>query len=288
MDIKKFIKIWNSIIFFAIFTTLYYIFAFYAAVEPSEVNKIENIQLFITIIFVIDIIIRVKIYKTDYIKSYDILIDILSCLDIFGPLLKLFRLFRFVRIIRFLKLFRLFRLLKLPNIFEYSDDSTKKLFTTIGFVSLLFFLLFGISMTSLVQKEITDSQIKKYNSYLKNIISYSTEDGKINIDKFLGAVTLQKNIISFDISYNNMNIHYNFLKVKEKELDDYLKTKYFPEDILTVESNGIVLKFVIKNLMFTAKKIEYYSLFTAMLFYIFLFGAFMIYCRSKGNQNEQK
>ncbi|HPN30934.1 MAG TPA: ion transporter [bacterium] len=278
-------KVWNLIIYVALFVTLYFIFAFYSAIEPSEVNRIDNIQAIITILFIIDIIIRIKIYKFEYIKSFDMLIDILSCLDIFGPIMKTFRIFRFARIMRILKLFRIFRLLKIPQIFEYSDGATKKLFTAIGFVSLLFFLIFGILMSGMVQKEIGESQIKKYDSYLKNVVLYATENEKINMDKFLGAITLQKNIVSFDIVEDNFRVHYNFLKLKENELNEYLNSKYFPEDVIEVESNGIKLKLVIKNLMFTAKKIEYYSLFAAMIFYVFLFSAFMIYARSKGNQN---
>ncbi len=257
---------------------------FYFEIEPARINQIENLQLFITVLFIIDVFINIFLYKKEYLKSTDILIDILSCLD-FINVLKIFRLFRFSRIIKFLRFLRIMRLLKIARIFEQSSVKIQNLFNLIGICGLLFFILIGFFSANYVKDRLFKNERKSVYSFIKYSVENSLLENENNIDNFTNTLYLFKNLLSCDIALSNGNIYrFNILNKSNEEFNEFIKNKYFKEDILEIDYKNVKVKLAINTINRIVYRIEYYAIMFAILYYLVLFAIFYFVFSLKENE----
>ncbi len=69
-----------------------------------------------------------------------------------------------------------------------------------------------------------------------------------------------------------------------EEFSKYINETFLSEDLLTIDYQNIKATIVIKNLNYTARRIEYYSLMFAVFYYIALFAVFYFAYNEEGNE----
>jgi len=270
---KKFISLWDIIIICTVFISVFMIFFYYFEISPDEIARIERIHKIITILFVLDVILRAIIFKSDYLKSSDIVIDIISCIDILGPILKPLKLLRLARMIRVV---RLFRILKLMRFFEFHPQ-TVKLFNIVGFISLILFIFLGNFLTNLMKSDYVHLMRKNYEIVLQNAVdNFSVENKLTNIYGFVDDIAKLKNLLKVDIKLAKGDYTYYCIP-KEKIEKDY----NLENDTIKVTYKFASLTLVTKQADFIASKAGYYALLTGVLFYFILFIAIYFYSKDK-------
>jgi len=279
---KNWIIYWDIFIFLFIILAVGLIFYSYFQVSPIELIRLEKFQYIITIFFIIDFIVRIWFYKSVYYKSFDILIDIISCLDILGPLFKVFKAFKFVRLLRFLKFIRLMRLLKITHLFNLSAMRHNTLFNSIGFSALLIFIILGLYLSNETNSQyLKNEQFKNeilLRSAVENSIVSANNLNTLAFDKvFIELQNNIKNMLAFEIKREDGNLIFNTLNMQKDEFDKYLSENFFKDDIQDIEYKGIKIMYSVKHLNFKSRKIEYITLCSAVSFYIIMFFIFFVH-----------
>ncbi len=275
---NRFIAFWDALIAVLVFISIFLIFYFYFEISPEEIIKINKIHLIITLIFVMDVFIRIALYKFEYIKSSDIIIDILSCIDILGPVLKPLKLMRFARLIRIV---RLFRVMKLLRFFEIQPQAMK-VFNIIGFSSLILFILLGNFLSSQVKSDYLHLMKKNYEIILENAIKNNSNlNNKLeDINGFVDNISKMKNVLSIEIRLAKGNFIYDCVPKEfvEKNYND-------SEDSMKIVYNYITLNVATKHIAYISSKTGYYTLLTGVCFYFLLFLIFyFVYNKKEANE----
>lgn len=145
-------KIFEAVILFLIFACIMiYCLQSFFPIAASYQELLENIQISITIIFLMEFILRmlVKPFYTDW------WIDLLAVSDIITPAVKAFKM---LRALRFVRLVRTIRIIKF---FRQKDYSPKvRIYNYIASFILLIIMLFQIVLFRMVNAELSQEQLK--------------------------------------------------------------------------------------------------------------------------------
>ncbi|HON56793.1 MAG TPA: ion transporter [bacterium] len=277
---KILFSIWNFIISIVVILAVILMLRYYFEVTPAKIQMLEKYQLFITILFIFDVIIRLSVLKIEYLKSSDFVIDIISCIDIISAL-KIFRIFRFARILRFL---RIVRILKFSRIFEQATPKIRNTFNFTGLAGLIVIISLGLYTSKFIRERLIKSEINYTYTLLKislNNANAST-DSEFSYENFIMSINNIKNLLKVEKTDDDGRIiQYNTLNLATADFDKYLNDNFFQDDLLNIEYQNIKTLISIKNLNHIANRIEFYSLMFAIFYYVILFAIFYFLCNDE-------
>ena len=266
-NIKKniFFKIWDYFVLILVLISIFLLIHSYFEITPVLQAQFETYNIIIACIFIIDVIIRIILFKKEYLYSGEIIIDVLACSDILTPALRAVRSIkyaRFIKILRVLRMLRIFRALKTVRIAAQSVLE-EKLFNSISIILILGFIFISLIAASFIDKRLTGFLEENYSTLTKTmVLSSKNENGKFDADKFIKNLKLVHNIFYYKIQSQDIpEPREEYINIDKNEVE----ATYFPDDILTVNISGIItVKVLIKEIRFYIKIIEFIILICSL------------------------
>lgn len=237
-----FLKLWELFIILVILFSTFLLIKHYLTLTPETFIKLQKYNLIISIIFLADVIIRIIVYGKSYIKSVEIIIDILACLDIITPLLNPIKSIRYFKILRLIRLFRVARLIKLTSFFSLLEEQ-KSFIMNFSLIMLIIFIFLSLTISNFVQTKTKEIVMDEYKQFLISVYDETSKDEEL-IRKLLS----KNNLISFNFG----NFEYNVLPNLKIDVDK----KYFLDDIITVQHKNLKATFVLKRLTILKSIVE--------------------------------
>lgn len=247
------LKIWDFFIIFLVLLSVFLLIRNYFLLTPSAYNRFETYNSFISLFFLIDLIIRLVIFKREYLKNIHFIIDVLACIDIFLPV---FRVLKSIRIIRMMRLFRLARIGRLFKVFNYFE-SDNDFIIKVALANLIVFSVLSIFLSSFVAKHVNKILVSEYNHFTEGVY-YSNSENELRILDILR----KGNVLSFRLSDD-----FSFSILSE----DKIKNTYFPDDLIAVDYKDISITFVNKKVTVLKSLIELITILSVVPVIIIVF-----------------
>ena len=185
---------------------------------PDRLDLLNKIDFIILIIFAVEFICKLKLFKKDYFFGEFGWIDLLSTLPIFNPAIKALRSISLLKSFRLLKIMRLLRLLRLLRFLKITKQTTssaikQKIFMPVSSVIIIMFLVISL----LAIEEVKFLSIQNFKADKIKFINLLKETRNIE--------PLKKITSLLQIKKNNRLI---FKKVTPEQLQNqYLKSEQF-------------------------------------------------------------
>lgn len=239
-------KIWEIFIFILVIISIFLLVQAYFLLTPETYKVFGKFNLIISYLFLIDLIIRLVLFKGSYLKSYYFIIDLLACIDVFLPVFKIVKGFRLLRIMRVLRIARLSRLFKLFNFLSIKDNY----FLKISLCNLIVFAILSILLSTFVFNQMKNTLTDEYKFFIENLLEISADE-----EELVSSIVNKDNILSFKI---DGIFEYSFLT------EEKINKIYFEDDIINVEYKGIKISFVNKNLTITKSLVELFTVLSVI------------------------
>ena len=257
-------KVWDYLILLLVLFSIFLLIQSYFELTPEIRNKKESLNLIISFIFVIDVTVRIILFKKKYLFSPEIIIDVLACSDIITPALRAVRSMKYTRLVRILRLLRMLRIFRGLKAVKHVSSSAleEKLFNVIAIIMILGFIFLAMYVTSFIESKFLENTQNLYKKIITSVVINSS-DKKQETDPL---------IISKQLSVFH-NIVYARLDLKgleepflmDQTSDKSFSQTYAEEDILEVKLNEkIIIKVLIKEMTFYFKLMEFFILIASL------------------------
>ncbi|MBP7653681.1 ion transporter [Candidatus Dependentiae bacterium] len=266
-QIKKniYFKIWDYFVLFLVVIAIGLLIHSYFEITPVLQSKFEIYNIIIAVIFLIDVVIRIILFKKEYFFSTEIIIDVLACSDVLTPALRAIRGIKYTRFIRILRVLRMLRIFRALKTVKHTTQSVleEKLFNSISIILILGFIIISLITAGFIDKRLMSFLEDNYSTLVKTLVLSSKNDqGKFDPDKFIHQLKLIDDVFYYKID----------MKTSETKLEDYINTTqkevsetYFPDEILEVNiSNTIIVKVLIKEIKFYVRIVEFIILISSL------------------------